>query len=105
MPLALAGEKDVLGALHLSNLIRRRAAGCLLPGLLLASLISAADPDYRSQGYDHYFNLEYDEALAEYRLLSKSDPNDPAAYNYIATAILYKELHYCPVKSRIESAS
>ena len=79
--------------MHLSNLIRRRAAGCLLPGLLLASLISAADPDYRSQGHDHYFNLEYDEAIAKYRLLSKSDPNDPAAYNYIATAILYKELH------------
>ena len=80
-------------ALRLSNLIRGRAAGYLLSSLLLASLISAAMPDDRNQGHDHYFNLEYDEAIADYRLLSKSDPDDPAAYNHLATAILYKELH------------
>ena len=65
----------------------------LLPGLLLASLVSAAEPDYRSQGHDHYFNLEYDEAIVDYRRLSKSDPSKPSTYNYIATSILYKELH------------
>ena len=87
------GEKEVSGVLHLSSVICRRAAGRLLPVLLLASLALAADPDYRSQGHDHYFNLEYDEAIADYRQLLKSDPNYPATYNYLATAILYKELH------------
>ncbi len=64
--------------MHLSNVTCRRASGRLLPVLLLASLALAADPDYRGQGHDHYFNLEYDEAIADYRQLLKSNPNDPA---------------------------
>ena len=79
--------------MQLSNLIRPFWGRYLLPGLLLASLVSAAEPDYRSQGHDHYFNLEYDEAIEDYRRLSKSDPSNPSTYNYIATSILYKELH------------
>ena len=81
------------GALHLSSLIRRFSGSYILPGLLLTSFVSAAEPDYRSRGHDHYFNLEYDEAIVDYRRLSKSDPSNPSTYNYIATAILYKELH------------
>ena len=82
--------KEASGALRSAKIIHHSAVNCVLPALLWASLASlAAAPDYRSQGHDHYFNLEYDEAIADYRRLLNSDPNDPAVYNHIATAILY----------------
>ena len=86
--------KEASGALRFAKIIHHSATNCVLSALLWASLASlAAAPDYRSQGHDHYFNVEYDEAIADYHRLLNSDPNDPAVYNHIATAILYKELH------------
>lgn len=52
-----------------------------------------AAPDYRRSGNEHFFNLEYDEAIADYNKLIQEKPDDPLAYNHLASAQLYKELH------------
>ncbi len=72
---------------------QRQAALGLAALLLFLSTGRAAVVDYRSRGDDHYFNLEYDQAIADYLRLLEQRPRDPTVYNHIATAILYKELH------------
>lgn len=52
-----------------------------------------ATPDYRQSGHNHFFNLEYDEAIVDYTKLIEQNPEDPQAYNHLASAQLYKELY------------
>jgi predicted Zn-dependent protease len=59
----------------------------------LALVPGAAEVDYLAKGNDHYFNLEYDEAIEAYKQLLKQRPDDPHVYNHLATSVLYKELH------------
>lgn len=64
---------------------------------LLSLLISfpgaAATTDYRQSGNSHFFNLEYDRAIADYSRLIEQNPDDPLAYNSLASAQLYRELY------------
>jgi tetratricopeptide (TPR) repeat protein len=75
--------------------LRSTPAFLLCVGVLAlpASLPAASEVDYIRQGHDHYFNLEYDEAVASYRQALDLNPADPNTYNHIATAILFKELN------------
>lgn len=64
--------------------------------MIWAAIASAALPaaiDYRRSGDDHFFNLEYDQAIADYAKLIQQNPADPMAYNDLASAKLYKELY------------
>lgn len=65
--------------------------------LFLAALSCAwaapAAPDAVARGNDHYFNLEYDEALAAYYEAMRAEGESAPLLNHIATALLYKELH------------
>ena len=45
-----------------------------------------------SVGLDHFYNLEYDEATAEFRKEAAATPEDAAAWNHIAMSILYQEM-------------
>ena len=63
-----------------------------LLALLVSTAIAAADVDHRRIGHDHYFNLEYDQAVSAYRRLLTEQPNDPTVFNHIASAVLFKEL-------------
>jgi hypothetical protein len=61
--------------------------------LAACTLIRAgvAGPDaYRDSGDNHFYNLEYDQAIADYTKLLQQTPNDPIAYNDLAGAKLYK---------------
>lgn len=60
--------------------------------LLLALSSQAADDHYRRSGDDHFYNLEYDEAIQDYTKLIQENPADPLPYNDLAAAHLYKEL-------------
>lgn len=55
--------------------------------------LHAEEPDYRQLGHEHYFNLEYDKAIAAYRRVLEKSPGDANVHNHIATSILFKELH------------
>jgi tetratricopeptide (TPR) repeat protein len=62
--------------------------------LLLAALaaqLSAAPPAI-SKGFDHFYNLEYEPAIAEFTREIKLHPNDPFSYTHLAEALLYREM-------------
>lgn len=62
--------------------------------LLLAALaaqLSAAPPAI-SKGFDHFYNLEYESAIAEFTREIKLHPNDPFSYTHLAEALLYREM-------------
>lgn len=44
-------------------------------------------------GFDHFYNLEYDKAIAIFRQEIARRPSDPAAYNHLGQAILYRALY------------
>ena len=65
--------------------------------ILIVSLISissfAKTPDPLSDpGFQHFYNLEYEEALKVFRARADLSPTDPAAQNYLAQTVLYHEM-------------
>ena len=60
--------------------------------LVLASSLLAQNPRL-SKGLEHFYNLEYDEAIAEFRRQAAAGPDDAAEYNHLAMAILYREMY------------
>ena len=62
--------------------------------LCLLTILSALPaPTAITPGFDHFYNLEYDEALRQFRADAARDASDPAALNHIAHAILYREMY------------
>lgn len=45
-----------------------------------------------SRGFDHFYNLEYEPAIAEFQKEIQSLPNDPEPYNHLAQTLLYREM-------------
>jgi tetratricopeptide (TPR) repeat protein len=62
---------------------------CAAPLLLFASL---ACPQTISKGFDHFYNLEYEEAISEFQQQIAREPENPNAWNHLAQAVLYREL-------------
>jgi len=44
------------------------------------------------QGYDHFYNLEYDQAIADFEKAIAQSPNEPDLRNHLAHAIVFKEM-------------
>jgi len=72
--------------------MRFRLPGLVVLGWALGAA-PAETPDYRRSGHNHFFNLEYDEALRDYSRVVEQNPQDPLAYNHQASAQLYNELY------------
>ena len=51
-----------------------------------------ADPATRS-GFEHFYNLEYDAAVADFEKADKAHPDDPFAVNHLLNAVLFRELY------------
>lgn len=47
---------------------------------------------WQSKGFQHFYSLEYDQAVAEFEKEIAARPADPEPYNYLAQALLYREL-------------
>jgi tetratricopeptide (TPR) repeat protein len=60
---------------------------------LVASAPIVAAAEHLQSGENHFFNLEYDEAIVDYNRVVEQNPNDPLAYTHLASAQLYKELY------------
>lgn len=43
-------------------------------------------------GYDHFYNLEYDQALADFSQAIERDPDNPDLHNHAAEAIVFREM-------------
>ena len=46
-----------------------------------------------SEGYDHFYNLEYDQAIAVFTSETEQHPDDPNAWNHLAHATLYRAMY------------
>ena len=59
--------------------------------MLLPALAAGQDP-LAAPGYEHFYNLEYPEALAAFRVEAAQHPDSPDTQNHIAQTILYREM-------------
>ena len=61
-------------------------------------MLSAAGFLYGQQslverGYDHFYNLEYPEAIADFEQAIAAHPDDPELHNHLAQAIVFQEMY------------
>jgi Tetratricopeptide repeat len=82
--------------------IRRIAASLLVLCLVQAPSLRAAMSPAEArrildEGMDHFYNLEYDAALADFQQLRADDPRNPAWQNHVALGYFYKELYQAGV--------
>lgn len=63
---------------------------------LLALLLAQPAPDpLADKGFDHFYNLEYPQALAAFRQTLAKAPHDPARHNHVAQAALFQMMLRC----------
>jgi len=61
---------------------------------LLVSAAHADDPqDLVERGYDHFYNLEYEQAIGDFEHAIALDPNRPEYHNHLAQAIVFQEMY------------
>jgi tetratricopeptide (TPR) repeat protein len=73
---------------------------------LLSVLAAAAFGQAMSKGFEHFYNLEYADAIREFRAQIERDPKDPNAYNHLAQAVLYQEMYHAgALESELVSGS
>jgi len=76
--------------------MRRPAALLALLTVFASSPIPAQDAPPQDplveRGYEHFYNLEFPEALAAFRAEVTQYPNSADAYNHLAQTILYREM-------------
>ena len=59
---------------------------------ILLPSVAAAEETSVEAGYQHFYNLEYDQALTIFRANAIKNPNSPEALNHVAQTILYREM-------------
>src|SRR5271157_3766273 len=58
----------------------------LAPRLLAQESVAA-------EGFDHFYNLEYDQAIADFQKAIALDPNSPDLHNHLAQTIVFQEMY------------
>jgi tetratricopeptide (TPR) repeat protein len=72
--------------------------GCRVCGAawLFSSLTLAAPPAVQSplvtEGFDHFYNLEYPEAIADFEKAIARDPDDPQLHDHLAQTLVFQEM-------------
>lgn len=61
-------------------------------GLVLFLSEAAAFGQSAARGLDHFYNLEYDQAIADFQRNIAENPQVPSGYNYLAQGLLYREM-------------
>ena len=70
-----------------------RALPRMMAALLLVTPLALASDSQKGKGFEHLYNLEYDRAIAEFRREIALRPEEPAGYNHLAQAILYRAMY------------
>jgi tetratricopeptide (TPR) repeat protein len=61
--------------------------------ILLLAAAAQASETRAERGFRHFYNLEYDQAIDEFRGEVADTPDEPDGYNHLAQAILYRRLY------------
>jgi tetratricopeptide (TPR) repeat protein len=70
-----------------------RSRSALLPGIVFLTAFAASGADrLLDEAADHFYNLDFDQALALYDQASGANPNDAEIHNHVAHTLLYREL-------------
>src|SRR5260370_4238373 len=69
-----------------------RALSIAVLSLSAVSLCAQQDPIVVS-GFDHFYSLEYDEALADFQLEIAKYPDNPDGYNHRAQCFRYRQMY------------
>ncbi|MGP8246161.1 MAG: hypothetical protein ACLQVN_16780 [Bryobacteraceae bacterium] len=70
--------------------------GLLILALALAGAAAGQVPAEKSlveHGFDHFYNLEYPEAIADFENAIAADPNDPELHNHLAQTLVFQEMY------------
>jgi tetratricopeptide (TPR) repeat protein len=57
------------------------------------SRVSPAVQGLVDSGFSHFYNLEYDAAIANFEEAAHQQPGDPEFHNYVAQGILFREMY------------
>src|SRR5712692_9553728 len=60
--------------------------------ICLASPAIAQDP-LSFEGFTHFYNLEYNQALAAFEKAAAENPQVPNPHNHVAQTLLYREMY------------
>ncbi|MGN6591506.1 MAG: tetratricopeptide repeat protein [Terriglobales bacterium] len=60
---------------------------------MACALAAACWAQVPAAGLDHYYNLEYPEAIADFRAATRAAPGDAGTWNRLAQAELYQEMY------------
>jgi tetratricopeptide (TPR) repeat protein len=60
--------------------------------ILLAAALPLAAQNLQEEGWDHFYNLEYDQAIADFEGAVAQNPDSPEAHNHLAQTIVFKEM-------------
>ena len=58
----------------------------LAPRLLAQESVAA-------EGFDHFYNLEYDQAIADFETAIAQNPNSPDLHNHLAQTLVFREMY------------
>jgi tetratricopeptide (TPR) repeat protein len=66
--------------------------------LLMLALIAlaprlSAQESVAAEGFDHFYNLEYDQAIADFEKAIAQNPNSPDLHNHLAQTIVFREMY------------
>lgn len=64
----------------------------LLPILLILAALPLAAQNLIDQGFDHFYNLEYPEAIACFEQAIAKDPTSPDLHNHLAQTLVFQEM-------------
>jgi len=71
----------------------KKTVGMMVLALPMSFAGSLRDAMAGQPGFNHFYNLEYDEALAVFTADAARTPSSPDNYNHIAQTILYREMY------------
>jgi tetratricopeptide (TPR) repeat protein len=53
----------------------------------------SAQGSVAEEGFDHFYNLEYDQAIADFEKAIARNPNSPDLHNHLAQTIVFREMY------------
>ena len=62
-----------------------------MPFIAFAAVLAAQD-SLVDRGFDHFYNLEYEEALSDFRQAIAQHPEIPDLYNHLAQTLVFREM-------------
>ncbi len=74
--------------------LKNAAAAVILLGLVCGISMASVKPEdpTNNPGFIHFYNNEFDEAIAYFEQQVKAHPDDADEYNHLAQSILYREM-------------